>query len=73
MTTTDMARIAANVQRVLEVEDRSVSWLAAKTGVPRTTLAYQIRTGRFPVVSLLKIADTFSRPIEDFLAGEAVA
>lgn len=70
MTTADTDRIAANVRQVLEAEDRSVSWLAAKTGVPRTTLAHQIRTGRFPVVSLLKIADAFGRPIEHFLARE---
>ena len=50
----------------LALDGRSVRWLARKTGIPNSTLAWQMKKPRFDVESLFKIAAALQREVGDF-------
>ena len=51
----------------LALDGRSVRWLARRTGIPNSTLAWQMKKPRFDVESLFKIAAALQREVGDFL------
>ena len=66
--------VAAKVTRLLKETDRSVSWLARKTGIPYNTLRNQLtRNPRtLSIAHAIVIADALEVPLSE-LAPEAVA
>lgn len=67
---THRGEAAARVLATLEAEERTVSWLARRTGIPRSTLRYQLSNPhRLTVDNLLRIAAALERPVEDLAAA----
>jgi DNA-binding Xre family transcriptional regulator len=62
---------ASRILRVLEDEGRKFTWLADASGIPRSTLRFQLKTKpeRLTVRNLLSIADALGRKPEEIVSG----
>lgn len=69
-TITTRGEAAQRVLAALKAEDRTVTWLARRAGIPRSTLRYQLdNPNRLTVENLLRIANALGRPVEEMVAA----
>jgi transcriptional regulator with XRE-family HTH domain len=72
MPTDDSRDVGAEVRAEMGRKRLSMVALSDKTGIARTTLAYQINSGRLTVETLVAVAKALDVPLSS-LVGEAVA